>query len=274
MAGRSVIAVVTVAGIDQVSPTFTRVEFASPELAEFGTGGPIYDQRIKLIFPGATGQPPQIAGSDDWYDRWLAVPEAERGSMRTYSIRDLYGEGADRRLVVDFVLHLQPGFTGPASLWASQADVGQQLVVVGPRRGVARAGIEFQPGTASTILLAGDETAVPAMSQLLEVLPRETPVQVHIEVGDPSARIPLPEHAGAVVAWHDLPADAAPGDAFIAAVRASELVPGVRVWAAGEAAAVQRLRKHLFDERDVSRAQATVRGYWKRGRSGGTDGEA
>jgi NADPH-dependent ferric siderophore reductase len=40
------------------------------------------------------------------------------------------------------------------------------------------------------------------------------------------------------------------------------------VWAAGEAAAMQRIRRHLFDEREVPRAQATVRGYWKHGRRG------
>jgi NADPH-dependent ferric siderophore reductase len=45
----------------------------------------------------------------------------------------------------------------------------------------------------------------------------------------------------------------------------------MRVWAAGEAAAVQRIRRHLFQDRQLPRAQATVRGYWKHGRSGGAD---
>jgi NADPH-dependent ferric siderophore reductase len=40
------------------------------------------------------------------------------------------------------------------------------------------------------------------------------------------------------------------------------------VWVAGEAAAVQRIRRHLFAERGLTRAQAVVRGYWKQGRSG------
>ena len=35
---------------------------------------------------------------------------------------------------------------------------------------------------------------------------------------------------------------------------------------AGEAAAVQRIRHHLFDERGLSRSHAVVRGYWKHGR--------
>jgi NADPH-dependent ferric siderophore reductase len=31
---------------------------------------------------------------------------------------------------------------------------------------------------------------------------------------------------------------------------------------------VQRIRKHLFDERGIDRARCTVRGYWKQGREG------
>ena len=55
-----------------------------------------------------------------------------------------------------------------------------------------------------------------------------------------------------------------PGEAL---VRAVETLPpmgdGDRVWAAGEAASMQAIRKHLFDARGLSRRQATVRGYWK-----------
>jgi len=40
------------------------------------------------------------------------------------------------------------------------------------------------------------------------------------------------------------------------------------VWVAGEAAAVQRIRRALFEERGVPRSRATVRGYWKHGRAG------
>jgi NADPH-dependent ferric siderophore reductase len=34
---------------------------------------------------------------------------------------------------------------------------------------------------------------------------------------------------------------------------------------------MQRIRKHVFDERGLSRRDATVRGYWKVGRAGGDD---
>jgi NADPH-dependent ferric siderophore reductase len=90
---------------------------------------------------------------------------------------------------------------------------------------------------------------------------------VHIEIADPAAELPLP----APVSWHVLPAGEAPGAALVAAVQGATLPPGAKVWAAGEAAAMQRIRKHLFDERGLSRRDATVRGYWKVGRAGGDD---
>ena len=51
--------------------------------------------------------------------------------MRTYTVREVRGEGADTRLVVDFVLHLAEGATGPGSAWAAQATVGDRLVTHG-----------------------------------------------------------------------------------------------------------------------------------------------
>jgi len=70
------------------------------------------------------------------------------------------------------------------------------------------------------------------------------------------------------ITWHPLPPDARPGDALVAAVTGAELVEGTRVWAAGEAAAVQRIRKHLSEDRGVPRPHTSVRGYWVFGRAG------
>ena len=84
----------------------------------------------------------------------------------------------------------------------------------------------------------------------------------------PTVASRLPEHPGATVQWWDLAPGAPPGDALGAAVRDVELADGTRVWAAGEAAAVQRIRRHLFDDRGLSRAETSVRGYWKHGRAG------
>jgi NADPH-dependent ferric siderophore reductase len=166
-------------------------------------------------------------------------------------------------LDVEIVIHGR----GAASGWAEAAGPGQPAAVSGPGRGYA------VDGTASAFLLAGDETAIPAMSQLLEDLPAETPVQVIVEVAHPDARLPLPDRQRATVTWLDLPPGAPPGEPLVGAVRAAEIPADGQVWVAGEAAAMQRIRRHLFEDRGVPRAQASVRGYWKHGRSGDTADE-
>ena len=162
---------VEVVAVERLSPSFVRVELGGPALADFGVDGPLYDLRIKLVFPNDAGELPSFAGADEsWWDTWLELPEAERGHMRTYTVRAVRGAGVDTRMVVDLVLHPAEGQAGPGSTWAEQASVGDRLVTMAPRRGVEYGGIEFAPGTARELLLVADETAVPAVCSILEDL--------------------------------------------------------------------------------------------------------
>ena len=100
---------VEVVAVERLSPTYVRVELGSPVLADFGVDGPLYDQRIKLVFPNEAGRLPSFEGADEsWFTTWLDIPASERGHMRTYTVREVRGEGQDTRLVVDFVLHQIP----------------------------------------------------------------------------------------------------------------------------------------------------------------------
>ncbi len=104
------------------------------------------------------------------------------------------------------------------------------------------------------------------MSQLLEMLPAGPRVQVLVEIADPVASHELPGRQ-ADIEWLVQPHGSPPGEALVTAVRDAQIDADTRVWVAGEAAAVQRIRRHLFDERDLTRAQTVVRGYWKHGRA-------
>lgn len=289
-----------VVAVQRVSPTFVRVTFGGEELREVGNPERTLDQRIKLIFPPASGEPPVLADEADWYAAWLAIPEAERGSMRTYSIRDLLvAQDGGTNLVVDFVLHLEPGATGPASLWASRAAVGDELLVVAPRRGrLDGGGIEFEPGDAGSVLLAGDETAAPAIARILEELPAEARGIAFIEVPAPEDRLAVDAPAGVELRWLAR-GEALHGTALIPEVLAhmGELVrPEIEdveteqllwetpqysglgeeiasgddrheryFWIAGESGVVTTLRRHLVRELGIARSQVAFMGYWRRG---------
>lgn len=191
-----------------------------------------------------------------WNGNEFLLPGGVRPAIRTFTPRRVDGDALE--LDIDMVVHGE----GPASEWVQGAVPGDAAAVSGPGRGYT-----VDTG-APAFFLAGDESAIPAMSQLLEVLPSVTPVEVHVETTHEDARLALPPHPSATIEWHVLPDGGRPGDSLVDAVRVAELVDGVNVWAAGEAAGVQRIRKHLFDERGLSRAQCTIRGYWKVGRGG------
>jgi NADPH-dependent ferric siderophore reductase len=202
---------VEVRSVERVSPSFVRVELGGDCLAELGVDGPMYDQRIKLVFPNDAGRLPSFAEADEtWWDTWLDIPESERGHMRTYTVRAVRGQGAETRMVVDIVLHLADDATGPGSAWAARATVGDRLVTIAPRRGVAYGGIEFAPGTARELLLVADETAVPAVCSILEDLDEDAHGTAFLEVplaGDVEALSHQVAPRGMRVVW--LPRDGA-----------------------------------------------------------------
>ncbi|MGO4257661.1 siderophore-interacting protein [Marmoricola sp. RAF53] len=188
--------------VTRISPTFVRVEFSSPELAHFGVDGPRYDQRFKLIFAAEGRDLPDIGGADEsWLGAWLERPEAERGHLRTYTIREVLGDGEDTRFVVDFVVH-EDGLAGPGAAWALAARPGDRVLTLAPRRGQQFGGIEFDiPDGADRLLLVGDETAVPAIASILTFLAPEARGHVFLEVPEAADVQDLVAPAGVELCW-------------------------------------------------------------------------
>lgn len=179
---------IRVARSTRVSPHFQRVTFTGVD--EIGPAGPIRDLRIKLIFPTSGRLPtlPSSASDSDasWYADWRALPEDERGVMRTYSVRDFRrGDGdsssAAAELDIDFVLHMDN--PGPAATWAASASEGDELILIAPDRDDnSGAGIEFRPGDAEFVRLFGDETALPAIAKILSEWPKGVRGSAHIAI--------------------------------------------------------------------------------------------
>jgi NADPH-dependent ferric siderophore reductase len=232
-----------------ITPRLARIRLAGSELAALSIEEPAASVRLLVPTPGDDGLIMPI-----WNGNEFLRPDGSRPIIRTLTPRALDGE----TLTLEIVLHAD----GAMSIWAATAHGGEQAAISGTGRGY---GID---PTASGFLLAGDESAIPAISQLLEWLPSGADIRVIVEVADPEGRAPLPSHPLATVDWVELSAGAPPGDALVDAVESFEIPDGWRVWAAGEAAAMFRIRKHLFDSLGLERKHATVRGYWKHGRTG------
>ncbi len=237
----------TVKRVEHLTPRMVRVTFTSPELEHFGWNGPA--AHIKLIF----AQPaPEAPGA-----------EAPRPTMRTYTPRRFDRE--TRELDVDFLLHGE----GPASHWAEQAAVGQTLTVAGPGRNYV-----IDPG-AEWFVLAGDETAIPAISTILESLPASVKAEVFIEVTDRTDEVEIPAHPGSTVTWlHRGPDPSKAGVLLEASLRSYQMPPGNgRVYVACESGAMRRIRGHLLTDKTVGREHLVTRGYWKLGEVDHPDGD-
>nr|MBS1901282.1 siderophore-interacting protein [Actinomycetota bacterium] len=288
----------TVAHRTQLSPNFLRVTLTGPDLVHFGTAG--LDQRIKLVLPlpdGSftdVGQFDETVGMMEWYRRWRELPDETRNPIRTYTIRAVRPEA--REIDVDFVLH---GTEGPASAWASAAAPGAPLVVIGPdARADETGGLEWNPGDAGSVLIAGDETAVPAICAIVESLPAHVTGSVYIEVPTEADALPLAAPEGVAIRWlargsaaHGLRLSAAvhawgetrAAEDEPAATTGTELadpsedevlweVPDAAVgscyaWLAGEASTITALRRHLVRDLGIDRRSVAFMGYWRRGRA-------
>jgi NADPH-dependent ferric siderophore reductase len=286
---------VQVSRVQRIGRSFLRATFTGDDLDEFASQGA--DQRIKILFPLADSGLAHCPLDGDWYAQWRALPDARRNPMRSYTVRA--ARPLDGEVDVDFVLH---GPTGPASAWAEQAAPGDGVVLIGPNARFAGTpgGVEWRPPAgARALLLAGDETAVPALSAIAEALPRGTGARVLLEVPTeddvldldvpPDVRLTwLPRRCGSVSrplgalltaavcsAADELgggpaaedPDDIDP-DALVWGVPDIEpgAAPSRYAWLAGEAGVVTGLRRHLLREAGFDRRSVAFMGYWRRGR--------
>ena len=280
-----------VRGVSRLTPGFTRITLGDPELAHFGTGG--LDQRIKLLLPPAGGVVPEVGQFErplmEWYRRWRALPDERRGVMRTYTVRAV--RPAEATIDIDFALH---GAEGPASSWAAAAAPGDELIVIGPdARAATSGGIEWQPGSARRVLLAGDETAAPAIAAILERLDASYRGHAFIEVPTAADMLDVATRADIEVTWlprgrrtHGARLEervrawgatlaAAPGeeasdpdpDAILWDVPERAPTSERYAWLAGEAGVITTLRRHLVRDLGIDRRAVAFMGYWRRGRA-------
>ncbi len=243
----------------RISPKMLRVTFGGPALDGCVWAG--HDHRIKLFLPLPGQTDPIVPEGPDWFTQYRAMPEAIKPPMRTFTIREL--RAGRRELDVDMVLH---GDLGPASTWAGRAKPGDRVAILGPNALCPTVhGYEYRPDADTDwTLLAGDETALPAITAILAALPAGRRAMVFLEVESMSERRKLPSAGDVHVTW--LSRDGAPavgGGRLREAIERTELPVGrPYAWLAGESKAVVGLRRHLVDERGVDKKDVYFSGYW------------
>ncbi len=243
----------TVVRNERLTPRMARLTLHSPDFAQFRSDA--HDDHVKLFFapPGEVLRAPAVGANG------LAFPDGLRPAGRDYTPRRFDRDRCE--LVVDFVLHGD----GPAALWATSAAPGDTIGVGGPRASfVLRDAYEWY-------LLAGDETALPAIGRRIEELPDSAIAIAIIEIADAGERqiFHTPAHLELRWVFRD------EGGTLLDAVRHAVLPAGRgHAFVAGESAVAAALRTHLIEDRGLPRDQVRAAGYWRRGEADFDDGHA
>lgn len=256
--------------VSDITPGLRRITLTGDELGarttpegfdqlEFDSTG--FDDDIKLIFayPGETGPvlPLRKEGG-------IRFPKERRPLTKTYTVRRW--DAATRELDVDFVKH----GLGTATTWAYRAQPGERIHIAGPSTSTGL------PEGADWLLIAGDDTATPAIARFLEDLPADTRGQVFLEVAEDSHVYDLREMPNMAVTWLTRNGTPAGASTLLAdAVADAAWQDGqCFAWLAGEQSVVRDLRRHLIDVRGLDKAWIDFTGYWKRETVEAVEGDA
>ncbi|WP_152360790.1 siderophore-interacting protein [Microlunatus speluncae] len=245
---------VQLARVVDVTPTTRRVTLTGDQLGAFSRDGldlpafhsPGFDDHLKLIFAAdgdlAAALPRQLAHGIEW-------GPAPNRQGRDYTPRRF--DPAAGELDLDFVLHGD----GPAARWAATARPGDDLWFAGPKSST------LLPDALDWILLAGDETALPAIGRFLDERPTDVPARVVVVITDPASEQPLALRDGDTIRWVIAPRP--DGPELERAIRELDWWPGTGyAWCAGESRALLPIRRHLGRERGVPKTHLDVTGYW------------
>jgi NADPH-dependent ferric siderophore reductase len=241
---------VTVVSAEDVTPHMRRVKFACDDIAPFADG----DMHVRLLVP-PKGRIPVWPGLRP--DGRVAWPEGKDEILvRVYTIRTVDIER--RELWVDFLQHPAPGIKTPGADFARDVQPGEKVALLGPGGGSLP--------QSKSILLVGDESALPAIARIVAEVPAGTHMQAIIEVLDEAEEQPLPSAGSIDVRWlhrKNYPAGATGVLAEAGRNAIASIDDETYVWVACEKEDVRSIRTFL-KSRKHDRKQMYAAWYWER----------
>lgn len=249
---------------EQLAPHLVRVVLGGSGFDTFAPNE-FTDSYVKLVFVADDVDVAELPRPLT-LDSFAGLPADKQPLIRTMTVRR--ADPVAGELTIDVVVHGEHGVAGP---WADTAQPGQPMYLMGP-------GGAYAPDpSADWHLLAGDESALPAIAAALEALPDNAVGKAFIEISGPEDEIALAAPKSVQVNWiyrggrADLVPEDRAGDhaPLIEAVKTTQWLPGqVHVFIHGEAQAVMHnLRPYIRKDRAVDAEWASISGYWRRGRT-------
>ncbi|MFK4805081.1 siderophore-interacting protein [Microbacterium sp. ZW CA_36] len=226
-----------------LTPSYVRVRLQGGDLQGFASLGA--DDHIRVFFPD---------GNPDSIQELRAAPSREYTPL----------SWGDDWLELEFAIHGDPaaGTAGVAAAWAATAPLGVIAGIGGPR------GSRVLTGRPDAWVLAGDETAVPAIRRFAQAMDAAAVGRIVVEVTNASHELAIEAPGGVVVEYvhrgYAAGGTALAGrlDALTAADRPEGSVFG---FIAAEQSIVKPGRSLLLERWGLGADQIIVKGYWKGG---------
>ncbi|MER5733331.1 siderophore-interacting protein [Streptomyces sp. NPDC002138] len=245
------IATAEVVRTERLSAHMVRVILGGEGLAARFTVGDFTDHYVKILFA-----PEDVTYAEPWDLEAIRAthPREHWPRQRAYTVR--HWDPAHSELTIDFVVHGDEGLAGP---WAARVKPGETVRFLGP-------GGAYGPDpTADWHLLAGDESALPAIGTTMEHMPVGAEVIALVEVSGPDDEQKVATPDGITPIWIHR-GERPVGAALVEAVTSFQFPPGrVQAFVHGEAGFVKELRRHLRTERGIPAKQLSISGYWRLG---------
>lgn len=239
-------AVLRVVSTRRITPHMLRVSFEGTDLEAFDTED---NWHVKLLLP------PVGARRDCWLHvrpggKAVVRAKGHEPIFRKYTIRSI--DAAAGRLEIDFVLHADGG---PGAAWAATAAAGDVVGIVGPGgRGLPHA---------NWYLIAGDETALPAIGRMSETMARDARGIVIIEVEMAEERQNLVFPPGVELRWLHRGGRPSQLPEALGALTWPEVKGQRFAWVAGEFDVIQNIRRFLRSVSQLERNQILAVAYWR-----------
>ncbi|MEG3109194.1 MULTISPECIES: siderophore-interacting protein [Pantoea] len=236
---------ITVTSKTKVANHFWRIVFKGSDLAGFNSPG--FDDHIKIFFPEAgSGELalPQMT------DEGIVWKEGVRPPARDYTPLEFDGESS---LTIDFYIHE----SGVASDWATRANIGDTLIMGGPR------GSLVVPTDYAFQLYVCDETGLPAFKRRKKDLQAEA-LHLFAYTDEQTGRGYLPDLAEVNVSWLGNGTMQSENLGTLIAALDNIAIPQDEsfIWLTGEGNFVKTLSDYFTVDRGIDPAYVRAVAYW------------
>ncbi|MGI3169819.1 siderophore-interacting protein [Pseudooceanicola sp. C21-150M6] len=225
----------------RIAPNFLRVEMNCADTERLSTSRGMH---FSLLLPPAGRQPvwPRLDGQGRTV--MPGGPDQLHRAVYTFVALD------PRRGRFTFDVFEHDG--GRTTNWARAAQPGDTVGISGPGSG------EAPPG--KDLLIAGDETALPAIRRILEMSPSDRRGRALIEVGSQDDICDLSHPVGMTVTWYLRSRNQSLWDGLSTAPMPG--MPGGFVWIAAEKDLVRKAKARFRDDLGLEAKDGYLAYYW------------